>query len=127
MKRVFWRRGRQLRRDLAGAWKPTLIASYDAHIPVAHTLVDLLYLTCMTCSIRVEDKPRFRICRSTAGSEACLYVISKKRTLALAYPSLMVIFRTNSFLNRTVCTPEMAFTTVDFPCATCPIVPVPGT
>lgn len=33
-------------------------------------------------------------------------------TLALAYPSLMVIFRTSSFLNRTVCTPEIALTTV---------------
>ena len=37
----------------------------------------------------------------------------------------MVMFLTSSFLNRTVMTPEMAFTTVDFPWATCPIVPVP--
>lgn len=36
-------------------------------------------------------------------------------TFALAYPSLMVIFRTSSFLNRTVITPDIAFTTVDFP------------
>ena len=36
----------------------------------------------------------------------------------------MVIFLSNSFLNRTVCTPDIAFTTVDFPCATCPIVPM---
>lgn len=36
----------------------------------------------------------------------------------------MVIFLSNSFLKRTVCTPEMAFTIVDFPCATCPMVPV---
>lgn len=34
------------------------------------------------------------------------------------------MFRTNSFLKRTVITPEMAFTTVDFPCATWPIVPI---
>lgn len=27
---------------------------------------------------------------------------------------------------RTVCTPEMALTTVDLPCATCPIVPGGG-
>jgi hypothetical protein len=37
---------------------------------------------------------------------------------ALAYPSLMVMFLSNSFLNRTVCTPDMALTTVDLPCAT---------
>jgi hypothetical protein len=30
----------------------------------------------------------------------------------LAYPSLIVIFLTSSFLKRTVCTPEIAFTTV---------------
>lgn len=39
-------------------------------------------------------------------------------------PSFIVIFRSNSFLKRTVCTPEMALTTVDFPCATWPIVPM---
>ena len=33
------------------------------------------------------------------------------------------MLRSSSFLNRTVCTPEMAFTTVDLPCATWPIVP----
>jgi len=38
----------------------------------------------------------------------------------------MVIFLSNSFLNRTVKTPEMAFTTVLFPWATCPIVPEEG-
>lgn len=36
----------------------------------------------------------------------------------------MVIFLSSSFLNLTVCTPDIAFTTVDFPCATCPIVPI---
>lgn len=36
----------------------------------------------------------------------------------------MVMFLSNSFLNLTVCTPDMAFTTVDLPCATCPIVPM---
>lgn len=45
-------------------------------------------------------------------------------TLALAYPSFIVIFRTSSFLKRTVCTPDIALTTVDLPWATCPIVPV---
>lgn len=44
-------------------------------------------------------------------------------TLALAYPSLMVMFLSSSFLNLTVCTPEIAFTTVDFPWATWPMVP----
>lgn len=34
------------------------------------------------------------------------------------------MFLSNSFLNRTVCTPEIAFTTVDFPWATCPMVPM---
>ena len=34
------------------------------------------------------------------------------------------MLRSSSFLNRTVCTPEMAFTTVDFPCATWPMVPI---
>jgi len=34
------------------------------------------------------------------------------------------MFRSISFLKRMVCTPEMALTTVDFPCATCPIVPI---
>eukprot|EP00982_Pelagococcus_subviridis_P009374 30919-Pelagococcus_subviridis.AAC.8 len=33
------------------------------------------------------------------------------------------MLRSSSFLKRTVCTPEMALTTVDLPCATCPIVP----
>jgi hypothetical protein len=47
----------------------------------------------------------------------------RTRTLALAYPSLIVIFRTSSFLKRTVMTPDIAFTTVDLPCATCPMVP----
>ena len=36
----------------------------------------------------------------------------------------MVMFRSISFLNRIVWTPEIALTTVDFPCATCPIVPI---
>lgn len=36
----------------------------------------------------------------------------------------MVMFRSSSFLKRTVWTPEIAFTTVDLPCATCPIVPM---
>jgi hypothetical protein len=36
---------------------------------------------------------------------------------------LIVMLRTSSFLKRTVITPEIAFTTVLFPCATCPIVP----
>lgn len=36
----------------------------------------------------------------------------------------MVMLRSSSFLKRTVCTPEMAFTTVDLPCATWPIVPM---
>lgn len=44
-------------------------------------------------------------------------------TLALAYPSLIVMFLSSSFLNLTVCTPEIAFTTVDFPWATWPMVP----
>ena len=48
---------------------------------------------------------------------------SNRRTFAFAYPSLIVMFRTSSFLKRTVMTPDMAFTTVDFPCATCPMVP----
>lgn len=39
-------------------------------------------------------------------------------------PSLMVMLRSSSFLKRTVCTPEMALTTVDFPWATWPIVPM---
>jgi hypothetical protein len=44
--------------------------------------------------------------------------------LGYTYPSLMVMFRSSSGFVRTVLTPEMAFTTVDFPCATCPIVPM---
>lgn len=39
-------------------------------------------------------------------------------------PNLMVIFLSSSFLNLTVCTPEIAFTTVDFPWATWPMVPM---
>lgn len=35
----------------------------------------------------------------------------------------MVMLRSSSFLKRTVWTPDIAFTTVDFPWATCPIVP----
>ena len=38
-------------------------------------------------------------------------------------PNLIVIFLSSSFLKRTVCTPEIALTTVDFPWATWPIVP----
>ena len=36
----------------------------------------------------------------------------------------MVMLRSSSFLNLTVWTPEIAFTTVDLPWATCPIVPI---
>lgn len=39
-------------------------------------------------------------------------------------PSLIVMLRSSSFLKRTVCTPDMAFTTVDLPWATWPIVPM---
>ena len=35
----------------------------------------------------------------------------------------MVIFRSSSFLKRTVWTPEIALTVDDLPWATCPIVP----
>lgn len=49
--------------------------------------------------------------------------LTRPLTLALAYPSLMVMFLSSSFLNLTVWTPEIAFTTVDFPWATWPIVP----
>ena len=38
-----------------------------------------------------------------------------------------MILRSSSFLKRTVCTPLMAFTTVDLPCATWPMVPAPQT
>lgn len=38
-------------------------------------------------------------------------------------PSLIVMFRSSSFLKRTVWTPEMALTTVDLPWATWPMVP----
>lgn len=38
-------------------------------------------------------------------------------------PNLIVIFLSSSFLNLTVWTPETAFTMVDFPWATWPIVP----
>lgn len=34
------------------------------------------------------------------------------------------MLRSSSFLKRTVCTPEIALTTVDLPCATWPIVPM---
>lgn len=34
------------------------------------------------------------------------------------------MFLSSSFLNLTVCTPEIAFTTVDLPWATWPIVPM---
>lgn len=39
-------------------------------------------------------------------------------------PNLIVIFLSSSFLNLTVCTPEIALTTVDLPWATWPIVPI---
>mmetsp|Transcript_485 Transcript_485/g.1154 ORF Transcript_485/g.1154 Transcript_485/m.1154 type:complete len:205 (-) Transcript_485:125-739(-) len=69
-------------------------------------------------SSSMEDPyARYRSGRGHAGS-AHSYI------LALAYPSLIVIFRSSSFLNRTVCMPEIAFTTVDLPCATCPMVPM---
>ena len=44
--------------------------------------------------------------------------------LALAYPSLIVMFLTFYCLNLTVYTPEIALTTVDFPWATWPMVPI---
>lgn len=53
-----------------------------------------------------------------------------KRGISIEYfsetwclPNLIVMLRSNSFLKRTVCTPEIAFTTVDLPWATWPIVP----
>ena len=87
----------------------------------------------MSGSFPVVDKPRFRICKSRMRQEHATLPPYPKRaparngaethTFALAYPSLIVIFRTSSFLNLTVMTPDIAFTTVDLPCATCPIVP----
>jgi hypothetical protein len=46
-----------------------------------------------------------------------------QRIILYHLPSLMVMFLSSSFLKRTVWTPEIAFTTVDLPWATCPIVP----
>ena len=85
----------------------------------------------MSGSFPVVDKPRFRICISSMRQEHATPPPYPKRaparnrahTFALAYPSLIVMFRTSSFLNLTVMTPDIAFTTVDLPCATCPIVP----
>lgn len=42
----------------------------------------------------------------------------------MAYPSLIVIDLTYSSICLTVLTPDIAFTNVDLPCATCPIVPI---
>lgn len=61
-----------------------------------------------------------------------MYEIIKKRwgwginnqLIEFNSPSLIVIFLSSSFLKRTVCTLEIALTTVDFPWATCPIVPM---
>lgn len=74
----------------------------------------------MSDSSLVGGKPRFRICKSNSkgGEHLCEYDTvgsSQIHTLAFAYPSLMVMFLTSSFLNRTVVTPDIAFTTVDFP------------
>lgn len=44
-------------------------------------------------------------------------MIERKRS-GECLPNLIVMLRSNSFLKRTVCTPEIALTTVDFPCAT---------
>lgn len=54
------------------------------------------------------------------------YILDRLSLLGfcLGLPSLMVMFLSNSFLKRTVWTPEIAFTTVDFPWATCPMVPM---
>ena len=46
------------------------------------------------------------------------------KILALAYPSLIVIFLNFSFEVLTVLIPEIALTTVDFPWATWPMVPM---
>lgn len=44
-------------------------------------------------------------------STSCAAITSRTSYL----PNLIVMFLSSSFLNRTVCTPEIAFTTVDFP------------
>jgi hypothetical protein len=48
--------------------------------------------------------------------DRCLRPVGER--IAFAYLSLIVIYRTSSLLKRTVITPEIAFTTVDFLCAT---------
>jgi len=60
------------------------------------------------------------------GCERCepsRAMVGQWQILALACPSLTVMFRSSSFLKRTVCTPEVDLTTVDFPWATWAITP----
>lgn len=88
----------------------------------------LLYLMNKIYNNPVLDMLHYRIYKSIVRN-ALLYVfrgidLGSVSTFAFAYPSLMVMFRSISFLKRIVWTPEIALTTVDFPCATCPIVPI---
>lgn len=92
--------------------------SFLIHNPAVRKGACLPYSNCTTCNILALDKQGYRICISmkSSGPIPPTSRLDHKRksrlTLALAYPSLIVIFLTSSFLNRTVCTPEMALTTV---------------
>lgn len=76
---------------------------------------------CLLCqndtsgSIQAVGTRRFHICISVENQWGIAELQRVRRTFAFAYPNLIVMFRTSSFLNRTVMTPDIAFTTVDFP------------
>lgn len=53
-----------------------------------------------------------------------IFFYQLENTTGRCSPNLIVMFLSSSFLKRTVCTPEIAFTTVDLPWATWPIVPI---
>jgi hypothetical protein len=77
----------------------------------------------MIYNILDGDSLHYRTCRSIFTSDRS-GLQGMDGTLAFAYPNLIVMFRSISFLKRIVWTPEIAFTTVDFPWATCPMVPI---
>lgn len=61
------------------------------------------------------SKIKKKIVKKLVTEEALFTAAIGETSCWFNLPNLIVIFLSNSFLNRTVCTPEMAFTTVDFP------------
>ena len=78
---------------------------------------DICVLQCSHCALLSSADPK--AWKHCGGGH-----VGHWNILQFAYPSFMVMFRTRSFECWRVSLPLSAWTTVDFPWATCPIVPM---